>query len=61
MIIAASTKIRSSDDGVTPKPPLDSDEWLADYRRRLEDGLRKRPVPQGDPEWVDRVALVLSS
>jgi len=34
---------------------------LADYRRRLEDGLRKRPVPQGDPEWVDRVALVLSS
>jgi hypothetical protein len=60
MITSASTKIRSSDDGIRqPKPPLDADEWLVDYRRGLEAKIQSRKPPEGDPEWLDRIAVML--
>jgi hypothetical protein len=37
---------------------IDSDEWLADYRAKLQETIRKRTI-EGDPEWLDRVAVIL--
>jgi hypothetical protein len=54
----ASTTIRSSTDGVTKPSRPDSEEWLIDYRQRLQASIRQRKAPEGDVDALDRVAVI---
>lgn len=56
---AASTIASSSTDGIGPRPKPDaSDEWLADYRARMQEGINRRKPPEGELEHVERIVLI---
>jgi hypothetical protein len=45
---ASSTIAHSSMDGIAkPTRPDHSEEWLADYRQRLQAGINRRKPPEG--------------
>ena len=57
--MTAASTIASSTDGIVPRPKPDADdEWLADYRSRLEAGIRSRKPPEGADEHVERIVLI---
>jgi hypothetical protein len=46
-------------DGITkPTRPDHSEEWLADYRQRLQAGINRRKPPEGGLEHLERIAII---
>jgi hypothetical protein len=56
---AASTIAHSSTVGIVQRPKPDaSDEWLADYRQRMQAGINRRRPPEGETEHIERIVML---